>query len=26
MICNLSEHAPYLVGGVQTARERRTGR
>jgi len=26
MICDMSEHAPYLVGGVQTRREHRTGR
>jgi len=26
MICNLSEHAPYLVGGVHTTRESRPSR
>jgi hypothetical protein len=25
-ICDVSEHAPYLVGGVRAARERGTGR
>jgi hypothetical protein len=26
IICDVSEHAPYLVGGVRIPRERRSGR